>query len=115
MNINEFFENVYEIYTIPLPTGKQNPFIVSKNNRVDVSKLDGNLFLFPIMDMSIDDENRLSTPNHQHNIFNKVIDIMIEMYKEYFEGDVGWKDSEGKLIEGDPGCRSCTGAGYDVK
>lgn len=115
MPIDKFFENVYEIYTIPLPTGKENPFILSKHNRVDVSKLDDNLFLFPIIDMSIDDDKRLSTPNIYNNIFHKVIDIMIEMYKEYFEGDVGWKDLEGNLIEGDPGCRACTGAGYNVK
>lgn len=116
ISTEEFFKDIYEIYTIPLPTGKENPFILSQYNRIDVSKMDGNLFLFPILDMSIDDDKRISSPYLYNVIFHKVIEVMIEMYKEYFEGEnIGWKDSDGKLIEGDPSCHTCTGAGYNVK
>ena len=116
LSIEEFFKDVYEIYTVPLPTGKENPFIISNHNRVDVSKIDDYLFLLPVMDMSISTDKRISTPDEYRYIFHEVIEVMIEKYKEYFEGeDIGWKDSDGKVIEGDISCRTCTGAGYEVK
>lgn len=114
------------IYTIPLPTGNINPFIVSMNElRVSSNDLVGGTWIFPlILSRSGDAINHFYAP-HQFGVcntekeyedFTKIIDFMIKPFKEYFEGEgVGWKDSNGKIIEGDPGCSNCIGSGYNPR
>jgi len=118
-----------DIYTIPMPTGKLNPFIISKHRRVDITKVKDSIFsftndevdsivsIYPVIQIYSFDtlSNTIYTPEIGSEQFDIVMSIMMERFKEYFTGDIGWKDSEGKLIEGDPGSRNCTGAGYETR
>jgi len=112
-NYKDAFEKIIEIYTIPLPTGKENPFIKSNYNRININNLDGNISIHPIM--KVYDTNIgtvITSPLSYTNIFNTIMEVIIKQFRDYFNGDIGWKDDNGNLIEGDPGCRNCTGAGY---
>lgn len=42
-----------------------------------------------------------------------ILDKMMECYKEYFENGVGWKDSNGELIESDRSSHECL-SGFDA-
>lgn len=98
------------IYSIKMPNGSNNPFMLTKYNRIDISD-------FNSMDLNaiieIDDGDGVHTIRYGNgDEFNTIIEVMIKPFKDYFTGEIGWKDSEGNLIEGDPSCRNCTGAGY---
>lgn len=83
------------IYTIPLPTGKPNPFIISKTQRIDVKSLTDKLELYPII--RIIDENSpfkhfIYTPKfNKDNIdsiesldWKFIIDFIVSDYSKYF-------------------------------
>lgn len=107
------------IYTIPFPNGKSNPFITSNHPRIDITENERPLCLFPIIKFDVNASNcNLYNPipydDYSSDDYNAIIEFMITQYKEYFEGEgIGWKDSDGKVIESDPMKRSCDGAGYD--
>lgn len=107
------------IYTFPLPTGATNPFIISKHPRVNVNNIHTRMCIVPIL--------KFGRPGNDYSIaaplpyeewnksdYNKIIEFMMQPFKEYFEGaGIGWKDQDGNLLEVDPLKRSCDGAGYD--
>lgn len=101
------------IYTIPMPSGVANPFIVINHNRVSINTL--NSVKFSAVIHTIDEDKEDVIRHVTEDELNAVIEIMIQPFKDYFTGNIGWKDSEGNPIEGDPSCRSCTGAGYCAK
>lgn len=120
------YQNNYipPIYTIPLPNGKDNPFIISKDKlRISSRDLSDNLWVFPLIISRKDPEYQTIYAPYQFGVpeiekefedYNKIIEFMIRPFKEYFEGEaVGWKDKDGKIIESDPLQRSCSGVGYD--
>jgi len=114
---NTFFDKIYEIYTIPLPTGKQNPFIISDYNRINITETNEEIYcIFPIIKFTHNDSTALHLLDLyiDNKLFHTVIEIMIKLFKDYFSGDIGWKDNNGELIEGDPGYRQCFGAGYNI-
>lgn len=113
---DEVFNNITTIYTIPNPSGKPNPFITSNCHRENITEINDVIELHPIIRI-IDKEfgNIAKVPKVNDEHFNIIIDVMIKRFKEYFEGDIGWKDSDGNLIEGDPVSHGCTGAGYTTK
>ena len=98
------------IYTFPMPNGKTNPFITSNNKRIDISKMTGYICIDPVYIYDIPSDHRDEFAN-----INNFIDIMMDQYKSYFNGDIGWKDHNGKLIDENISCRDCTGAGYRCK
>ena len=113
------------IYTIPLPNGKSNPFIISKDRlRISSKDIIGTTWLFPVIISKDNDNiiNHIYAPNHtgvimhekEQEDFDAIIEFMMKPFKEYFEGDgVGWKDKDGHIIEGEPKITSCNGVGYD--
>lgn len=109
------------IYTIPLPTGKKNPFIINDFPRINVNDLKGFLSLYLWIVIKPDNEEskllELSTLSENNNqlLYDKIMEYMMKIFIEYFEGDaVGWKDINGNII--DSGIKdndSCNGVGYD--
>ncbi len=119
---NKFFKDKFigtdmtaPIYTIPLPTGKPNPFITNKFPRIDLSTLDiEKLVIHPIIGYK--DRNTYTTYEPFPEVdpdANTIIDMMIEIFKNYFENGVGWKDKEGNLIESSKNINYCNGSGID--
>jgi hypothetical protein len=109
------FEPVYmdimipPIYTIPHPNGSPNIFAISNDQRIDINKIES-MKLTAIIDISM--HNALTTRFVMNDELDIIIEAMIKPFKDYFTGEIGWKDSEGNPIQGDPSCRNCTGAGY---
>lgn len=110
------------IYTIRHPEGKANPF-VTVAPRLEVSDMNGQLCLYPIIQTytdsgNIKDNYFLYTPlpfiDEDADAYKEIIEFMMTQFKEYFEGGdtPGWKDDEGNIINKKPE-RSCVGAGYD--
>lgn len=114
---HSFFETISTIYTFPLPTGKDNPFITNNHHRTDITSLNCKFYIVPVLKLNDPDISKpIVYPVHYtRDHFSEIMEIMIKEFKQYFTGDIGWKDSNGKLIEGDSGCRDCTGAGYCTK
>lgn len=115
------------IYTIPMPNGQPNPFIVFNNKRVNINEIHEKLELYPVISF-IPNVKLTELDKTKHDIsyiinngcddrsslYWKIIDFMMKPIIEYFEGEgVGWKDSNGKIIEGDPSSTHCNGSGYD--
>lgn len=109
------------IYYVPMPDGKENPFIISKNRmRISSSDIDDKLILYPII-VSRDEDGDSSiyipefmTTEIGYEDYMEIINTMIKPFKEYFEGEaVGWKDENGSVIESEPLQRGCSGTGYD--
>lgn len=96
------------IYTIPLPTGKKNPFITNDHPRIDVSKMNGDRFIGYFVTI-----NGNTEPYYEYEeLFKEVIENIMESMKEYFEGErPGWKDDSGKNIKSTSE-QKCA-AGYD--
>lgn len=91
------------IYTIPLPTGEPNPFIIpSAVDRINIAEVKGtDLYLVPWIGYDVSGGFHVPELNMDH--LDKLIDFMMRQMKSYFEGEgVGWKDSNGKLIESEP-------------
>lgn len=116
------------IYTIPMPNGQSNPFIVFNNKRVNINDIHEKLELYPVISLIPDVElTTLDKTDYKisyivlntgyddrSSLYWKIIDFMMKPIIEYFEGEgVGWKDSNGKIIEGDPSSTHCNGSGYD--
>ena len=109
-DLEEGYHGVPPIYTIPLPTGKENPFITNNHPRIDVSIISKN----PIpgrneasIELYIQKENSFDIYcNYESGIFNDIIDVLMKDIIEYYSGDrPGWKDKDGKTIESDnKGC-----------
>lgn len=97
------------IYTIPHPSGTMNIFAISNDYRIDINKIES-MKITAIIDISMHGSTVTRFVND--NELNIIIEAMIKPFKDYFTGEIGWKDSEGNPIEGDPNCRNCTGAGY---
>ena len=95
-----------------MPNGKPNPFITSIYNRSDITSKQYNqkIKIFPTIVYENPEKYK-----YDSDIFNLIIEVMIEQFKSYFAGDIGWKDSNGNLIEGDPSCRYCSTSGYLTK
>lgn len=83
------------IYNFPLPTGKPNPFQISKNFRIDISKNNKPLQISPFIVYSLPDEppyiDRTGfyefepCGEDQQCTWYKILEFMIKPYKEYFE------------------------------
>ena len=113
-------DSIPPIYTIPLPTGEKNPFILDDNcKRVNITKRVLPLEIFPVILFSRSETGKyVYTPQYSNECqradWKKIVDFMMEDMRIYFEGEgVGWKDENGHLIEGDPNKHTCTGVGAD--
>lgn len=106
------------IYTFPLPSGLNNPFIISNHPRIDINTIDTEMMIVPIIKRCCDDKNDnfIYIPridDWSKKDYEVIIDFMIRPFKTYFEGTrVGWKDEEDKLLQ-DLKNRNCNGVGYD--
>ena len=104
------FNQLPKIYTIDLPNGKPNPFIRSYENRINVNDIGDNISLWP--HVLHNNGKGLTSLSPSSDEFNIIIDVMIKRFKEYFDGIIGWKDQNGKLIsETCESCKTCNGAG----
>lgn len=107
------------IYTIPLPTGKRNPFITSKRERININDISTPMSVYPIISYKPEDGSTVFyapvyIDDMQRDGYMRVLESMMKTFKDYFEGSgIGWKDKDGNLIESDPMKRSCDGVGYD--
>lgn len=108
------------IYTVPLPTGKKNPFIVNDFTRININDIKEFLSLYLWVVIKNDDESKLlelSPLSEDKNqlLYDKIMKYILAVYIEYFEGDgVGWKDENGNIIENEiKDNNSCNGVGYD--
>lgn len=108
----------HPIYTIPLPTGEPNPFILNSSmiERRDITKLSTVMCVHPMILFKgaplKSADSKIYTPRPfdplQADDWQKVIDFMMKDIKEYFEGDgVGWKDENGKLIDSPQHPKKC--------
>jgi len=115
--------NDYElppIYTIPLPTGDENPFILPTNKkiiRLDVSEMECPLQLhFLVQTIALSgppDNNFMVAINPDINEFYDIIDSITKEIRSYFEGPgIGWKDKDGNIIASDLMKLNC-GSGVD--
>lgn len=103
------------IYTIPLPTGRKNPFIINDHPRIDISTLDTRLGILPVVQLQI---AKFHTPMYDivrpasflfGGWYHPIILAMVKQYEKYFTGDIpGWKTKDGKLVESNQqhGCRT---------
>lgn len=124
MNTNHVgSNNPPPVYTIPMPNGEPNPFILNRPNieRKDVSKIDDVLCVHPIIlfkDPPLKStDSKIYTPRPfdplQDDDWMKIMKFMIDDVIVYFEGSgVGWKDRNGKLIDSSPTEKKCS-SGYD--
>lgn len=104
------FNQLPKIYTIDLPNGKPNPFIRSYENRINVNDIGDNISLWP--HVLHNNGKGLTSLSPSSDEFNIIINVMIKRFKEYFDGIIGWKDQNGKLIgETCESCKTCNGAG----
>lgn len=97
------------IYTIPNPNGTPNPFITNKHPRIDISELQGELQLYPIIkrdngttdtiNSSIELYYPLDEDDYMRAQYKKIMSIMMQQYKSYFSGVPGWKDIDGNPID----------------
>lgn len=107
------------IYTLTMPDGKPNPFIINDEDveRINVNDLNGYLCIHPII--FIEENNRkyayCPTPfvPAQSVDWTKIIDWMMIPYIQYFENGVGWKDHNGDLIPLTMPEHNCVGVGFD--
>lgn len=119
VDINEIKTEIAPpIYTMPLPNGKKNPFIINKHKRININKLDKILALSLLVTIEKDQEpiTLFISPidDQQTYLYDKIMKKMMYPYIEYFEGSgIGWKDENGNIMELDPLKRNCSGAGYD--
>lgn len=108
------------IYTYPLPTGEENPFIINRGiPRIQTNEISV-MELYPILMFKPKDgktDYALYCPKHngvdQSEDYSMIMDFILKEMKEYFEGEgIGWKDKDGHLIESDPLKPKCP-SGYD--
>lgn len=122
------------IYTVPLPTRENNPFITNDFPRTNINDLndfplmimpilntivtmnDGNIFHHvyvpdPIIQLQINDDNE--SRSFTNEIYTHIIAVMSRKFRDYFENGVGWKDENGELIEKESDKPLCQGVGAD--
>lgn len=84
------------IYTIPLPTGKGNPFIVNTYPRINVNDI-GYMQLIPVVSFNTSTErNMLYILYPYEEEYMIVMEEFIKQYKEYFDEPVGWKNEDSR-------------------
>lgn len=114
------------IYSIHLPNGKDNPFILSEENDknkkrifIDTDDLDKEfgiyLYLFDSSIKAYSGTGKEIFVELKGEEKKKAIEILMKNIREYFEGDsVGWKDENGNNIsDKTPTKPNCNGAGSD--
>lgn len=117
------------IYTLSMPDGKANPFIIPNdhNKRVMINDITGMMFPYPIIFTyprsvrstktdSIRPISSFYTPEPLNTTIDDwivILDFMMSKYKEYFENGVGWKDENGNLMDSLPNETNCVGSGAD--
>ena len=93
------------IYTLQSPSGKPNPFIVVPARRIMMSDLRDPIYIYTIYKVELcngqDCLLHASPFNNTSDTYNKIIDFMMKQFREYFEGEIGWKDEDGNVIESD--------------
>lgn len=93
------------IYSIPLPNGNKNPFVLTKKNRINIISYPDNLKLVLV----VYDEFERKVFHSNTIMFGKIMDVLMEDLKEYFQGDIpGWKDID--TVKDNRMCRS----GFDA-
>ena len=79
------------IYTIPLPTGKPNPFIIGKHPRSDITKFTDPLEFRAIIDLDtgVDEYDYMQivpgAKSPTGYLFDWLLELMMQPYKEYFK------------------------------
>ena len=119
------------IYTIPLPTGENNPFITNDFPRTNINDINEYpLIVTPVMKVDLPDLDthkgvfylyipdltlppELIDKDTVIKYYSTIISLMVKEVKSYFENGVGWKDENGDLIEKAPPTTSCQGVGVD--
>lgn len=111
-------DNPPPIYTYPMPNGSKNIFITSERiSRIDISQIDHNISIFPIIMFQDNEQKSIYCPMHdvsfQKQDYYTLLDFILRDIIQYFEGSgVGWKDEDGNLInqkQDEPTCQ----VGYD--
>lgn len=99
------------IYTLTHPSGKQDPFITNNRRRLSVVSICKPMAITVAV---MTDSTAKTIRVEDSVVYNAIIECMMRPYIEYFEGaDIpGWKDGEGKLIEGKQSAVGCT-TGFD--
>lgn len=90
------------VYTIPFPSGVANPFITSSISRIDISKLDEVMYLYPVILFKTEEGSKVYAPKasdkEQKDDYENIIKFMIRDIIDYSEGEaIGWKDMDGKV------------------
>lgn len=89
-------EKISPIYTLPFPNGKENPFAIADVDRIDVSTLEGDIYLVYVIDYAGERTDYYYGPD---NIFQDDLRMLCKEVFKYFEGErPGWKDENGKVI-----------------
>lgn len=103
------------IYTIPLPTGVENPFIINNDTRINVNDIDEDMCLTPIILFDTTEGNKIYNPrpfdDDSKEDYDKIIKFLLKDVIEYFENGIGWKDEDGKVIDSIPNPKCISG--YD--
>lgn len=120
---NGYFTSLPLIYSIPLPTGKLNPFINPLYKRIAINKMntvscvsicigyyfpsDGcpkpyspNSSTTSYMNNSVESDKKCRSLiyGHEYRLRGIIMDTLLKDVLNYFSGEVGWKDENGKVI-----------------
>ncbi len=100
------------IYTIPLPTGKPNPFITDFSRRRTINPMNTSGIISIKMD-GMKSNGWMISFDHNDPHFQDVIDDLMKPVIEYFSGDMpGWKNENGNLISEHENVHGCL-TGFD--
>lgn len=88
--INHEIKNDFpEIYTIPMPSGEENPFILNNHERINVKEID---MLSLKLIIRFDKGNDMVI-NQNSEKFKTFLEIFMKQYIEYFKEPIGWKNN----------------------
>ncbi|MCM1439739.1 MAG: hypothetical protein NC131_11160 [Roseburia sp.] len=100
------------IYTIPNPNGTPNPFITNEHPRVDITTLEGKLIVCPVLkayngttdtvNSAIEVYCQMDDDPYQRRMYKDIVAFMMRTFRDYFEGGVGWKDTNGNHVPSQP-------------
>lgn len=127
-SVNPDDRGIPTIYTIPLPTGEKNPFILTDHPRVDINIF--NEFLIPTPLIFLEGEmitkdkklhglcnivpNSKNPNTDQSKMYKDIISFILKEVSLYFSEPIGWKDKNGNPIEVDiTPDHQCVGDGFD--
>jgi hypothetical protein len=99
---SKFYSYPLFIYTIPNPNGTVNPFIIDRGvERINVKETTiVDPYFICTMRKPMMRQNKEFFYVYQSNyIFDEIINYLFKDVIEYFENGIGWKDSEGNLLE----------------